>query len=99
VSIDYVDYYALQTIEMFRANMAEGPFEAACKAVFAKIEAEGARGITERSIARGVAAFANMDPRKRKDVLEILKSDRGIEHKTATTGGRNRVAWFIPTTG
>ena len=27
-SIDYVDYYAKQTIEMFRANMANGPFEA-----------------------------------------------------------------------
>ena len=34
-SIDYVDHYAKQTIEMFRANMSEGPFEATCKAVYA----------------------------------------------------------------
>jgi len=98
-SIDYVEHYAAQTIGMFRSNMANGPFEAACKAVFAKIEAAGARGITERDITRGVAAFANMDRRKRDDVMEILQSDRDIERRTATTGGRDRVAWFIPTTG
>ena len=98
-SIDYVEHYAAQTIGMFRSNMANGPFEAACKAVFAKIEAAGARGITERDITRGVAAFANMDRRKRDDVLEILQSDKDIERRTATTGGRDRVAWFIPTTG
>ena len=78
--------------------MADGPFDAACKAVFAKIEAAGARGITERDIARGVAAFANMDRRKRDDVLEILQSDNDIKCRTEKTTGRDRVAWFIPTT-
>jgi len=97
-SIDYVEHYATQTIRMFRSNMADGPFDAACKAVFAKIEAAGARGITERDIARGVAAFANMDRRKRDDVLEILQSDKGIKCRTEKTTGRDRVAWFIPTT-
>jgi hypothetical protein len=97
-SIDYVEHYATQTIRMFRSNMADGPFDAACKAVFAKIEAAGARGITERDIARGVAAFANMDRRKRDDVLEILQSDNDIKCRTEKTTGRDRVAWFIPTT-
>ena len=97
-SIDYVEHYATQTIRMFRSNMADGPFDAACKAVFAKIEAAGARGITERDIARGVAAFANMDRRKRDDVLDILQSDKDIKCRTEKTTGRDRVAWFIPTT-
>jgi hypothetical protein len=97
-SIDYVEHYAAQTIGMFRSNMADGPFNAACKAVLAKIEAAGARGITERDIARGVAAFANMDPRKRDDVIEILQSDNDIESRIEETGGRNRKAWFIPPT-
>lgn len=35
-SIDYVEHYATQTIRMFRSNMADGLFDAACKAVFAK---------------------------------------------------------------
>lgn len=98
-SIEYVEHYATQTITMFRSNMADGPFDACCKAVFAKIEAAGARGITEREIGRGVAAFANMDRRKRDDVLEILQIDSDIERRTEKTTGRDRVAWFIPTTG
>ena len=97
--IDYVEHYATQTLRMFRSNMADGPFDASCKAVFAKIKAAGARGITERDIARGVTAFANMDRRKRDDVLEILQSDKDIKCRTEKTTGRDRVAWFIPTTG
>ena len=64
-----------------------------------QIEAAGARGITERDIARGVAAFDNMDPRKRDDVFEILQSDKDIKCRTEKTTGRDLVAWFIPTTG
>ena len=78
--------------------MADGPFDAVCKAVFAKIEAAGAQGITERDIARRVAAFANMDPRKREDVMETLQNDKDIERRTEKTAGRDRVAWFTPNT-
>jgi hypothetical protein len=60
-SIDYVNYYAKQTIEMFRSNMANGPFDAACKAVYARIEKAGLAGLTERDLSRSVSAFANMD--------------------------------------
>ena len=97
-SIDYVEFYASQTIAMFRSNMADGPFDACCKAVFSKIDEAGSEGITERDLARGVAAFANMDRRKRADVLDALVNDRGIECRTEPTGGRKRVAWFIPPT-
>lgn len=56
-SIDYVNHYAIQTIEMFRSNMSEGPFEAACKAVYARIEKAGLTGLTERELARSVSAL------------------------------------------
>ena len=97
-SIDYVEHYAAETIAMFRSNMADGPFDACCKAVFSKIDLAGSEGITERDLARGVAAFANMNRRKRADVLETLQSDRDIKPRTEPTGGRKRVAWFIPPT-
>ena len=64
-SIDYVEHYATETIKMFKANMADGPFDACCKAVFTKIETAGLAGITESQITRSVGAFANMDRRKR----------------------------------
>ena len=97
-SIDYVDYYAKQTIEMFRANMAEGPFQATCKAVFEKIERAGLAGLTESQITRKVGSFANMDRRKRADVLDALANDRGIEFRNLNEGvrGRPRFAYFAP---
>ena len=97
-SIDYVNHYAKQTIEMFRSNMSEGPFEAACKAIYARIEEAGLGGITERDMSRSVSAFANMDRRKRADVLDALQTDRGIEFRQTNDGarGRPRFAYFAP---
>ena len=97
-SIQYVNYYAKQTIEMFRSNMAEGPFDAACKAVYARIEKAGLAGLTERDLSRSVSAFANMDRRKRADVLDALQTDRGIECRDQNQGarGRPRFAYFAP---
>jgi hypothetical protein len=97
-SIDYVNHYAKQTIEMFRSNMSEGPFEATCKAVYAKIEKSGLAGLTERDLSRSVSTFANLDRRKRADVLDALMNDRGIECRNQTEGarGRPRFAYFAP---
>jgi len=97
-SIDYVEFYATETIAMFRSNMADGPFDACCKAVFTKIEGAGMGGITESQITRGVGAFANMDRRKRGDVLDALANDRGIECRNLNEGKRGRptMAWFAP---
>jgi hypothetical protein len=97
-SISYTEHYTKQTIEMFRSHMSEGPFEAACKAVYARIEKAGLGGLTERDLSRGVSAFANMDRRKRADVLDALMNDRGIECRNQTEGGRGRpkFAYFAP---
>ena len=99
-AIEYVDYYANQTIEMFRMNMAEGPFQACCKEVFAKIEKAGLEGITERDISRAVSKFANLEPKRRKDVMDALTEDRGIECRQTNVGqrGKPRFAYFAPPT-
>ena len=99
-AIEYVDHYANQTIEMFRLNMAEGPFQACCKEVFAKIEKAGLEGITERDISRSVSKFANLEPKRRKDVMDALTEDRGIECRQTNVGqrGKPRIAYFAPPT-
>ena len=99
-AIEYVDHYANQTIEMFRLNMAEGPFQACCKEVFAKIEKTGLEGATERDISRAVSKFANLEPKRRKDVLDALTEDRGIECRQTNVGqrGKPRIAYFAPPT-
>tara|TARA_R110001592_G_scaffold189998_1_gene435618 strand:+ start:887 stop:3178 length:2292 start_codon:yes stop_codon:yes gene_type:complete len=97
-SIDYIDHYAKQAIEMFRANMAEGPFQATCKQVFEKIERSGLEGITASQISRTVSAFANLEPKRRQDVLDALEQDRGIQSRCTNTGqrGKPRFAYFCP---
>jgi hypothetical protein len=97
-AIDYATFYALRTVKELRKAMADGPFEAACKAVYAKIESAGLRGVTERDLSKSVRAFANLEPRRRKEVFEALAADRGIECRNLTEGqrGRPRFAWFAP---
>jgi hypothetical protein len=73
--------------------MAEGPFDACCKAVYSKIEKAGLGGITESELTRSLGAFANMDRRKRADVLEALMNDRGIECRNQNEGVRAVLEW------
>jgi hypothetical protein len=97
-SIDYVRFYAGRTIAMFKANMSDGPFEAACKSVYAKIEEAGLKGITAAELSDAVRVFANLDKRRRQDVLDVLAEDKGIECRNLNEGkrGRPRFAWFVP---
>jgi hypothetical protein len=97
-AIDYATFYALRTVRELRKAMADGPFEAACKAVYAKIESAGLKGVTERDLSKSVRSFANLEPRRRKEVLEALAADQGIECRNLNDGqrGRPRFAWFAP---
>ena len=97
-AIDYATFYALRTVTALRRSMADGPFEAACKAVLDRVEAAGLRGVTEREIARSVRVFANLEPRRRKEVIEAIAADHGVMCRNTNDGGkgRPRFAWFAP---
>jgi hypothetical protein len=97
-AIDYATFYAMRTVAALKRSLSDGPFEAACKAVAEKIEAAGLKGITERDLARAVRPFANMEPRRRKEVLEALAADRGIVCRSDKTSGRPRIVWLAPPT-
>ena len=92
-AIDYATFYARRTVEALRKTMAEGPFEAACKAVHRKIEEAGSQGVTERELALGVRVFANMEPRRRKEVMEALAADKGVSCVNLNEGKRGRPRW------
>lgn len=95
-AIDYATFYARRTVQSLQRTMADGPFDAACKAVYAQIETAGLKGITERELARSVAAFRNMEPRRRKEVLEALAGDKGVTCRNLNEGkrGKPRFAWL-----
>jgi hypothetical protein len=97
-AIDYATFYALRTVTALQRAMSDGPFEAVCKAVFEKIERAGLKGVTERDLSRGVKTFANLEPRRRKEVIEALVEDRGIVCRNTNAGqrGKPRMAWFAP---
>lgn len=95
-AMDYATFYARRTVAALRKTMADGPFEATCKAVYAKIEAAGSKGVTERELSRSVRPFANMEPRRRKEVLEALATDKGVTCVQVNKGqaGKPRWAWL-----
>lgn len=96
-AIDYVRFYSQRTIAMFRDNMSDGPFEAACKAVHAAIRDSGLKGVTSRELSRQVRLFANLNPQQRNNVFEVLADQEGIECRNLNTGrGRPRMAWIAP---
>jgi hypothetical protein len=97
-AIDYATFYAIRTVTALQRAMSDGPFEAVCKAVFEKIERAGLKGVTERDLSRGVKTFANLEPRRRKEVIEALVEDRGIVCRNTNSGqrGKPRMAWFAP---
>jgi hypothetical protein len=77
-------------------NLSNGTFEAVCNAVLARVEAAGLQGITERDLVRAVRAFAKLEPRRRREVLETIAADHGVKCRRDKAKGRPRVVWFKP---
>lgn len=97
-AIDYATFYARRAVLALMRHMSDGPFEAACKAVYGLIERSGLKGMTEREIARACRPYGNLEPRRRRDVMEALAADKGVMLRTEVgpSGGRPRMAWIAP---
>ena len=97
-AIDYVRFYNQRAIAMFRDNMAESSHQAICKAVYAKIKKSGLKGMTEAELGDKIRPFDALTLRDRKQVMEKLVADYGIQCRHMNKGqrGRPRMAWFIP---
>ncbi len=93
---DYVTFYAERTVDALSRIMADGDFERISKAVYSQIEQAGLAGMSQREIARKVKAFANLDPKRRKDVMDVLVDDYGIASKNRNENkkGRPNLVWF-----
>lgn len=97
-ALDYVGHYAEATIAALKKSMADSPFEAASKAVYAKIAAAGLKGITESQLAESIRPFSSLKPMDRKAIFENLAADHGIQGRNLNEGkkGRPKIAWFAP---
>jgi hypothetical protein len=97
-AMDYVNFYAHQTVASLRGKLSDSPFEGACKAVFALISKAGLKGLTEGELSDSIPAFKGLKPIERKAVFENLAADYGIQGRNVNEGkrGRPKLAWFCP---
>lgn len=96
-AIDYVRYYTAQTIEAVHTHLTGSLFGQWRASVLDSLRRAGARGLTERELARNCRLFAGLDPRQRQAVLSALHSDElaaKVESKGPSGRGRARVAWI-----
>jgi hypothetical protein len=97
-ALDYAGHYARRAVASLKVSMADGPHSRACKAVMAKIEKAGLRGITESELSGAIRLYEEMKPLERRAVMDTLVADHGIECRNMSEGkrGRPRLAWFMP---
>lgn len=96
-AIDYVRTYTTQTIEAIRRNMHGSLFGQWRATTLQAIIKAGARGATERELAKASRVFAGLDPRTRKAVFDALVAEGEIAFMNLGKGtsgrGSDREAW------
>lgn len=95
-AIDYVTFYAGQSIPALKSNMYESELDAVVRKVHDLVSKSGIRGITEAEISRRLSSFRKLSPQFRKQVFEILKVDWDIKLNDIETQGRARQAYTMP---
>lgn len=96
-AIRYVRYYTAQTIAAIRRHMHGSLFGQWRAALLEAIEKGGAKGCTERDLAKRSRVYASLEPRQRRSVLDALKADGLVEYVDQGKGyggrGKSRLAW------
>lgn len=90
---EYVKFWTERTVKSIRQNMHGGKFAKAQADVLRIIAASAAKGRTEAELPRYSRTFNDLDPVKRRQVLEALCSRGSISLVEMKTGGRTRKAW------
>lgn len=96
-AIAYVKHYTAQTLESVRRYMHDSQFSKWRSSVLDALGRAGARGLTERELARNCRPYAGLEPRMRRSVMDSLKSEGLAEWVDLGKGpsgrGRPRLAW------
>lgn len=96
-AIAYVRHYTAQTIEAVRRYMQGSQFAQWRSSVLEALRRAGARGLTERELARNCRPYAGLEPRLRRSVLDSLKGEALVEFVNLGKGpsgrGKDRHAW------
>ena len=95
--IRYVRHYTAQTVQAIRQHLHGSEFGRLRADVIESIRKAGERGRTEFELSRSCRAFASLEPRARRAVLDSLRADRLADYVSMGKGpggrGKDRDAW------
>lgn len=95
-AIQYAEFHAERSLAEIRTHLADGPFDALCKAVWRLAANAGEQGVTERDLAKGCRTWRKASPRMQQDVVAMLQRQERIglvTHQPPSGRGRARKAW------
>ncbi|NBT33584.1 MAG: hypothetical protein EBT13_17250 [Rhodobacteraceae bacterium] len=93
-AIDYIDFYARQTLQAMGEHLAEGDTDALRKKVAAAIMDSGSAGLTMAELLRQVPKLGNLKKPERDGLLAMICDDYPIERaklEAGPKGGRPRI--------
>jgi len=90
-AIDYVDFYAKQTVDAMHLHLAEGETDGLRKKVADAIMASGSVGLTMRELILSVPKLGNQKKHERDGLLQMVCTDYPIERMVSKTeSGKGR---------
>ena len=90
-AIDYVDYYATQTLEALTVNLSEGDTDSLRKQVANAIQEAGPAGLKVNELIKAVPKLGNLRKFERDGLLAMVCEDYSIERMTVKPeGGKGR---------
>jgi hypothetical protein len=93
-AIQYVDCHGERNLLEIRTHLADGTFDALCKAVVRIAAKAGAKGVTERDLGTRCRLWRGASPRMQQETLGVLQRQDRIGMVTSPSGrGRPRKAY------
>lgn len=91
---DYVFFYHLRMVDMFRENIGKTEFEEIAQALTKLIRRSGENGLTLHELGRKSRQFEKLDKRSREEVLNRLTTFHEVKFAKIPTKGRSREAYI-----
>jgi hypothetical protein len=89
-AIDYVDFYANDTLSVTEANMSEGATDKLKKKIVEAIKEAGSSGLNTTELRRAVPALGDKKKREKDDILDAIIEEYPVERLVQKQDGKGR---------
>ena len=87
-AIEYVNYYAQQTVDKIKSRVSNSDFEAICKQVIEHIRQGKNMGSTVQELSRKCPLYGKSDDRVRAGVIKVICDDYDLVSVSASLKGK-----------